>query len=306
MTATDMKVRIGLGAGPLTAEDPVAEVVALVDGMERRDIDSVWFGDHVSAPALDPLIALAHAAGRTSTLKLGTGVLVLPGRNPALVAAQLASLAALAPRRILPAFGLAPAARAERTAFGVGGPRVEVFEEAITAVRRLLSEDVVTFHGRHVTLEEASIGPRPARPLDLWLGGLVPAALDRIGRLGDGWLASFVTPGEAAAARETIAAAAERAGREIEDDHYGTNLLVVPPGADAGVAEAARARAAQRRPDADDPQLLVAADLEDARGRIGAFVDAGITKFVVRPAVPPRSWDEFLDGVVDVLQPLEN
>jgi hypothetical protein len=122
-----VKVRLGIGAGP-SRGDP--DTASLVDGCEARGIDSLWFPDRIAAPTPEPLIALGWAAGRTRSLKLGTGVVVLPGRNPAIVAAQLASLAALAPRRILPVFGLRPATPAERTAYPVAGPRAEVFEEA--------------------------------------------------------------------------------------------------------------------------------------------------------------------------------
>lgn len=301
----DMKVRIGIGLGPTA--DPVGDTVALVDELERRDVDSIWVGDRLSSTALDPTVVLAHAAGRTRTLKLGTGVLVLPGRNPAVLAAELASLAALAPRRILPAFGLKPAEASERTAFPVAGPRVAVFEESLVAVRRLLTEESVTFHGRWVTLDGASVAPRPARPLDLWLGGLVPAALERVGRLADGWLASFVTPSEAAAARDAIVRAADAADRAVEADHYGTNLLVVPPDAAPGTADRARALAARRRPDAERPADLVAVGWDEAAEQVRAFVDVGITKFVVRPAVAPPSWPSwtsFLDGFA-ALQALE-
>jgi len=298
-----MKVRLGIGAGP-SRHDPAAATLDLVDGCEARGIDSVWFPDRIAAPAVEPLIALGWAAGRTRSLKLGTGVVVLPGRNPAVVAAQLASLAALAPRRILPAFGLRPATSAERTVYPVPGPRPAVFEEALTVVRRLLAEESVTFHGEFFILDEATVAPRPARPLDLWLGGLVPAALRRVGRLGDGWLASFVTPAEAGAARATIAAAAAESGRTIEEDHYGTNLLVLPPGTAPGDADRARASSAHRRPEVDPPEL-VADGWTEARRRVHRFVDEGITKFVVRPAVPPASWPCFLDEFAEHLAPLE-
>lgn len=295
------KVRLGIGAGP--SRDGL-DTATLVDGCEARGIDSLWFPDRIAAPSPEPLIALGWAAGRTRTLKLGTGVVVLPGRNPAIVAAQLASLAALAPRRILPVFGLRPAGAAERTAYPVAGPRAEVFEEALTVVRRLLTEESVTFHGRFTTLEDAVVEPRPARPLDLWLGGLVPAALRRVGRLGDGWLASFVTPVEAGAARTTIAAAASEAHREVEDDHYGTNLLVLPPGVPDEEADRALAATARRRPELD-PHDLVADGWDEARRRVERFVDEGITKFVVRPAVAPDTWAGFLDGFAEHLVPLE-
>lgn len=303
MTGLPMKVRIGIGAGP-SRHDPAAATLELVDGCEARGIDSVWFPDRIAAPAVEPLVAMGWAVGRTTSLKVGSGVIVLPGRNPAVVAAQLASLAALAPKRVLPVFGLRPATAAERTAYPVPGPRAEVFEEALTVVRRLLTEESVTFHGEFVTLDEATVQPHPARPLDLWLGGLVPAALRRVGRLADGWLASFVTPAEAGAARATIAAAAAEAGREVEEDHYGTNLLVLPPGTSEQQADRARAASAHRRPDLA-PHDLVADGWDDARRRVGRFVDEGITKFVVRPAVAPASWPGFLDEFAEHLVPLE-
>jgi len=302
-TSDPMKVRVGIGAGP-SRDDPAAATLELVDGCEARGIDSVWFPDRIAAPAIEPLVAMGWAVARTSSLKVGSGVIVLPGRNPAVVAAQLASLAALAPKRILPVFGLRPATAAERTAYPVAGPRAAVFEEALTVVRRLLTEESVTFHGSFFTLDDAVVAPRPARPLDLWLGGLVPAALRRVGRLADGWLASFVTPAEAGEARRTIAAAADEAGREVEDDHYGTNLLVLPPGTSAEDADRARASFAHRRPEIDPDELLVDG-WDAARRQVQRFVDEGITKFVVRPAVAPASWPGFLDEFAEHLVPLE-
>jgi probable F420-dependent oxidoreductase len=291
---SELKVRLGIGAG-LAVGDLLEDTTTLVDGCERRGIDSVWFPDRLATDAVEPLTALAWAAGRTEHLKLGTGVVVLPGRNPAVVAHQLASLAALAPKRILPSFGLQPATPSERTAYPVGGPRAAVFEEALVVVRRLLTEEVVTHHGRFFTLDGASVGPRPVKPLDLWLGGLVPAALRRVGRLADGWLASFVTPAEATAARAVIAEAADAAGREVEEDHYGTNLLVMPPEASDDDREKAFASTARRRPEVD-PATLIARDWGEAQRLVGEFVEGGITKFVVRPAVPPARLEDFLDA----------
>jgi alkanesulfonate monooxygenase SsuD/methylene tetrahydromethanopterin reductase-like flavin-dependent oxidoreductase (luciferase family) len=104
-----VKVRIGVGSLPLASgPGPGPELAELIEQLEAHGVDSLWLADTASAPTIDPIVGMAFAAGRTRSLKLGTGVLVLPGRNPALVAAQLASLAALAPRRILPAFGVRP------------------------------------------------------------------------------------------------------------------------------------------------------------------------------------------------------
>jgi probable F420-dependent oxidoreductase len=302
-----VKVRIGIGAVPLAGgPGPGQELAALVDALEERAVDSLWLADSASTDLIDPLVGMAFALSRTSRLKVGTGVLVLPGRNPAAVAAALASLTALAPKRVLPVFGVRPARQHERTLFPVpDGARPAVFEEALTVVRRLLTEPTVTHHGRFFDLDDARVAPLPARPLDLWLGGRAPVGLRRAGQLGDGWLGSFVTPDEAASARATIAAAATEAGRSIEADHYGTNIAIVTGDMNAADVAAALAATARRRPDVD-PAVLVAGDWGQARAQVRQFVAAGLTKFVVRPAAPVTSWAAFLDAFAGELAPLED
>ncbi len=306
---TAPKVRIGLGSISLGSTDgagaPGPELADLIDACEACGADSIWLADQASGPTIDPLIGLAFAAGRTTSLKLGTGVLVLPGRNPMLVAAQLASLVALAPRRILPTFGLRPATPHERTLFPVPeGEHAAVFDESLEVVRRLLAEPRVRHHGRFFHLDEASVGPLPSKPLDLWLGGKAPAGLRRVGRLADGWLGSFITPDEAAECRLAIETAAAAAGREIEDDHYGTNIAVIPEETDTATRDAALAALGRRRPDLD-ARLLVADGWDAARDQVRRFVDVGLSKFVLRPAVPVPSWRGFLDRFTHELLPLQ-
>lgn len=303
-----MKVRIGVGPIPIGGPEPDVGpgLAELVDELEAHHVDSVWLSDLVSnRHSADPLIGLAYAAGRTERLKLGTGVLVLPGRNPALVASQLAGLAAVAPGRVLPAFGVRPAQAADRTMFPVPeGRRGDVFEEALAVVRALLTAPVVTHHGEFFHLDEASVGPLPAKPLDLWLGGRLPIGMRRLGRLGDGWLGSFVTPEEAAVCRQQIERAAADAGRQIEEDHYGTNLLVVPDGDDPAGLDLARLRARARRPDLE-PERLVCRGWAAARDEVRRFVEVGLTKFVVRPATAVASRRHFLDQLTTELLPLQ-
>lgn len=302
-----MKVRIGIGSVPLAGgPGPGPELAELVDELEARRIDSLWLADQASAPLIDPLVGMGFAVSRTRHLKVGSGVIVLPGRNPALVAAQLASLAALAPKRILPAFGVRPAIAAERQLFPApNGDRAALFDESLTVVRRLLAEPCVTHHGRFFHLDEVSVAPLPPRPPDIWLGGRAPAGLRRVGRLADGWLGSFVTPDEAADARAQIERAAAEAGREIEDDHYGTNIAVLAADASEAEIAAARERVVRRRPDVD-PAAIVPHGWGEARELVRRHVDAGLTKFVLRPAAPVPGWAGFLDQFVAELRPLED
>ncbi|GAA0228850.1 TIGR03854 family LLM class F420-dependent oxidoreductase [Cryptosporangium japonicum] len=292
-----MKVRIGVGTGSL----PAGALERLVSRLDELDIDSLWLSEQLSAPSVDPMTGLAWALARSERLKVGTGVVVLPGRNPVLFAKELATLALLAPRRVLPAVGLGPARASERGAFPVPpGKRGAVFDEALTVVRRLLSEPTVTFHGEHFSFDDIGIGERPPRPPDIWLGGAVPAALERVGRFGDGWLASRRTPAEAAAGIASINAAAERAGREIEPDHFGLSLPVAFGALPAETAAALRTR----RPDVD-PAELVPVGWPAITAAIERYVEAGVTKFVLYPVITPAEWDDFLDAFTEHAKPLE-
>lgn len=300
------KIRIGLGAVPLAGPaDAGADLTELLDLLEAHGVDSLWLSDVVSSSqTLDPLVGLAYAAGRTTKLKLGTGVLVLPGRGPGLVAAQLAALAALAPGRILPTFGLQAARPGDLQHYAVPPERRGAhFDESIVVVRALLTEPSVTHHGEFFDLDDARVGPLPSRPLDLWLGGRLPVGMRRVGRLADGWLGSFVTPDEAATCRRQIEDAAREAGREVESDHYGTNLVVA---LDDDSVDDVVARTAARRPDLADASALVCRGWAEAREQVTRFVDAGLTKFVVRPAGPVASRADFVDQFATELLPLQN
>jgi probable F420-dependent oxidoreductase len=292
-----VKVRIGIALG--SAGVP-GEFAAAVDELEKSGIDSLWLPEMVYGPLVEPFIGMAYALCRTARLKVGTGVYVLPGRHPVLVAKQLASLAGLAPGRVLPVFGLRPARRGERALFGVAGPRAAVFDESLELLRLLLRQDSVSFAGEFFTVEAASVGPRPAKPLDIWLGGTAPAALRRVGRLGDGWLASLITPEEAGAGRAVIQETASAAGREVEPDHFGISLAVATEGIPAELI----ASVAERRP-GTDPARLVAASWPDARRMIEAYVAAGLSKFVVRPASAGPPPGRFLDRFLSEMLPLQ-
>ena len=294
-----MKVRIGISLGATVAPGQFADAV---DQLEQAGVDSLWLSEIVYSPMVDPFTGMAFALSRTRNLKVGTGVSVLPGRHPVLVAKQLASLAGLAPRRVLPVFGLRPAQDHERDLFPVpDGQRAAVFDESLELLRRLLSEDTVDYQGQFFTVKDASIRPRPAKPLDIWLGGSAPAGLRRVGRLADGWLGSLLTPAEAATAVTTIQDAAAQAGRHVEDDHFG---LSVPLALD-GIPDALSASIRRRRPEAD-PAALVAQGWDGARRLLGQYVEAGLSKFVVRPASPRDPFGPFLDGFLRELLPMQN
>ncbi len=105
------------------------------------------------------------------------------------------------------------------------GERARVFEENLLFVRQLWDQDGGV--SRPGGGPPVMIYPRPTRPLEVWFGGRSERALQRAGRLSDGWIGNFLMPEEVGAARQTISDAAAAAGRQIEQDHFGTNIYYV-------------------------------------------------------------------------------
>ena len=298
-----MKVRIGYGLGVRTRlHTPLFGEV--VDRLEHHGFDSLWLSERLSSDAPDPLVALAYAAGRTTTLKLGTSVMILPGRNPVVLAKELATLATMSGGRFLPAFGLGAVDPVEQAGFGVErSERAGRFDEMLTVMRACWTGEPVHHAGARFTIEGARVRPIPGR-LEVWLGGNAPSELRRVGRLADGWLPSFITPDDAAAGRTMIEHALLDHGRHIDDDHYG----VLIPFTQGSIPDAVLATLAARRPDLADPSTLVPTDLEGLCSLIERFIEVGTTKFVLLPLAEPEdadAWGAHLDELAAALLPLE-
>jgi len=304
-----VKIRIGYGLGTRTLTNDGESFGAFVDDLERLGFDSLWLSERISGEAPDPIVALAFAAARTTRLKLGMSVLVLPGRNPVLLAEELATLDRLSGGRLLPAFGLGVADPHEQQAFGVERTeRAKIFDEALPLLRRLWTEEAVDHDGKWFHYEGIQVRPKPVQqPLDLWLGGIAPSELRRVGRLGDGWLPSFCTAADLAAAIPVIVDTAEAHDRAVDPEHFGALVIYC----DGELPDALVEMVARRRPDLDDPSELVPRGLPALRARIEAMVEAGASKFVVVPLSEPRPdadgapWREELEAVAAELKPLE-
>jgi len=299
-----VKVRIGFGLGTQVPADDAGELAELVDSLEDLGFDSLWLSERATGVAPDPLVALAVAAGRTRRLKLGTSVLVLPGRNPVLLAKQLASLDRLSDGRLLPAVGLGVADPGEQQAFGVArGERAAWFDEALPLIRRLWSGEPVDHDGPRFHYRGVRVLPTPRQqPPDVWLGGIARSELARVGRLGDGWLPSFVRPADAGAGREAIERAAAEAGRAIDPEHWGALVIYAPDGLPDRLAQLIAAR----RPGVA-PQELVPVGLDGLRRQLEAFVAVGVSKLVVVPATagPGTSWRKELESLAAAVLPMQ-
>ena len=210
-----------------------AGVARLATAIERIGFDQLDMFDHVvmglptggrsrgpyppQMPILEALMTLSFAAAVTTTIGLGTEVLVLPQRQPVLVAKQISTLDTLSNGRVRLGVGVGWQ-EAEYEALGMDfNTRGASMDEAIGVLRACWGDAQITTTGKHFPSRDIVMEPKPpqGRDIPIWIGGGSPAALRRVGRLGDGWLGTSTIRSEhLPAALTAIRDAAERQGRD--------------------------------------------------------------------------------------------
>jgi probable F420-dependent oxidoreductase len=203
----------------MEGEPAAAPLLDLAARAERLGFDSIWVGDSLFArPRHEPLTLLAALAGRLARVEIGTAVLLPALRNPVVLAHQVATLDQVSQGRLILGVGIAgdvPNIRAEFAAAGVPfEKRVGRMMEGLRLMRALWTGEPVDWDGRW-KVEHAVLGPTPHRPggPPLWIGGSLPASIERAGRYFDGWMP--ITPGAEQWGRQwnEIKAIARQAGR---------------------------------------------------------------------------------------------
>jgi probable F420-dependent oxidoreductase len=268
-----MRMKFGIlfaNVGPYVQPDMAAALGRIA---EEHGIESVWTVEHVVVPAgyqsqypysssgrmpgpeespiPDPLIWLTWVGAATTSLRLATGILILPQRNPPILAKELATLDVLSSGRVELGVGVGWL-REEFDALGVPfeerGARTD---EYIEALRCLWREDEPCFEGRYVTFDRAKCYPKPVQdPIPIHVGGHTPAAARRAGRLGDGFFPGRTSDDDLRSLLDTMRTSAKDAGRD------------------------------------PDTIEVTAGGVMDADG-IGRFADLGVD----RVAIPPLGWD---------------
>src|SRR5207248_10891253 len=166
-----------------------------------------------------------------------------------------------------------------------------VLAEALPLLRRLWAGETVSHEGATGHFKDVRLSPLPVQqPLEVWLGGTAAAALERCGRLSDGWLPSLCTPEEAAAGRVVIDEAAAKAGRSISSEHFGMSIGYAREPIDPATARVMAAR----RPRSVE---LTPVGLPAVRALVERFIAVGFSKFVVRPVAAPASWRAELEAL---------
>jgi probable F420-dependent oxidoreductase len=189
-----------------------ANLGRVAEKAEALGYDTVWFSDHIviptevksfypydpsgkmpfnpSEPYWEPLTVIGYVAGRTSRLRLGTSVLILPYRNPIVTAKMLATLDVLSNGRVTLGAGVGWMEE-EFKAIGLDtyARRGAYSDECIRIFRELWTKDNPSFQGEFHQFSNIRCEPRPVQPggLPIWIGGHTPQAIRRVARLGDGW-----------------------------------------------------------------------------------------------------------------------
>ena len=282
-----MKIRIGITLGDSFAEDDPDTLLGFIDDCERWDIDSIWVSDRIVAPrpTLDPIVFMAYLASRMRNMTFGTSALVLPTRQPVLLAKQLATLDFLCKGRLLLVVGLGGDDSKDFMAAGVRKEeRGKRGDEAIVLMKKLWSEENVNFDGQFYSAHDLTLLPRPYQKggPPVWVGGRSKAALRRVGRLADGWLVSSVTPKEIAAGIEAIRSHAAEAGREVPADHYGV-LVPYVFAKDNDEALRIAGPSIRRRQDLEPQEYSALGTAQQVQEKLREYINAGATKFVMRP-----------------------
>jgi probable F420-dependent oxidoreductase len=197
----------------------IGDMLENVRRAERLGFDAIWSGDHIimHSPIMDVMTVLATVAAITTRIKLGTAVYLMPLRHPVATAKQVTSLDLLSNGRFI--FGVGVGGEIVREFEAVGVPvheRGRRTDEGLEILTRVLSEDNVTYEGKHYQIHNVTLAPRPRQQPypPIWVGGRSEAALRRTARFGHCWLGYLVSHTRLQAALQQIRGMAPNYGRD--------------------------------------------------------------------------------------------
>lgn len=235
-----MKANFGLGIATGTEGlmypipySSVRDVVDLSVYAEKLGFHSVWGNDHIttqnyvreefeqSPRYYAPLLTLAAIAERTTTLKVATALLVVPFRNPLVMAKEIATLDQLSNGRLLLGVGLGAYREEFEAEFGgqaKGMIRGDMLNESLEIMHKLFTEENVSFTGNYYDIQNAQSFPHPVQaPFAFYFGGNSTKSYSRVAKWGTGWLPALLTPTEIKDGVSALTSELETVGRSIKD-----------------------------------------------------------------------------------------
>ena len=280
-----MSIRAGIGLStyPFSSTDGFW---AWVQMCEEGDVDSIWQTDTLVSkePMLECMTTMAALAGATKKLKFGMNVASVALRDPLVLAKQCATIDVLSNGRILPAFGIGSTHSADwRTTGRPTKRRGKRTDEGLEIIKRLWRGETIKMDGEFFQYDGVRISPLPVqKELPLWIGGSSEAAIRRTVKYGTGWQASFENPAQAGVTVAAIKQGMIDAGREFEDDHFGTgiNFRFGKWDDDVVVRAAERYERVGGRNARESFAIGGAAEIVE---KVRAFAEAGLPKIILRP-----------------------
>jgi probable F420-dependent oxidoreductase len=246
-------------------------MIVIAERAEHLGYSSLWTNDHILIPTdlpepfgnvLETFTTLSYLAARTETIRLATGILVLPQRDPLLVAKQAATLHHLSAGRFTLGVGVGYIAKEYAFLRADFAGRGQLADEFVQAIRVLFESDHPEYHGRHINFSAALFSPRPHVPIPIIVGGNSKAALRRAALLGDGWYGLRLSPEGARAAIATM----NRTGHKPE---FAVSLRV-------------QTRVGGPVDDAD-PATTLHGGAEAMVEQLRRYRDAGVDQLVIEP-----------------------
>ena len=310
-------MRIGVALPSVGLQHDRRFILDVARAADQGGLDSVWTVDHVVLPYhrqsrypypqsgtevafdpqvnwLDPLISLALVAGATEQVRLGTSILVLPYRNPVVLAGQVASLDVLSGGRFILGVG-AGWLREEFEALGVPpSQRGARTDEALEAMKVVWTQQPASFEGRFTRFSDIALSARPKTPggPPIWVGGNTEPGLRRALRFGEAWHGMEVFPEDMPQVRETLA----RLGEEVGRDPAELELTVARGFLQPGTAERSWVQG-RRVVGGTDPSTQSILD------ELGQMAEQGISMVLMQITVEPAAMVEAVGWLASEVLP---
>lgn len=288
-------------SGPLASPTDIRAIALL---SERCGFDTVWVHDHISWPShrrthfaagsvesvtdtppnfYESLSVLAVIAGATSRIKVGVAGLVLPWRDPRILAKQLTTIHEMSGRRLIPALAIGrfrDEFDVQQVPYERRGRIMDEYLECLAAI--LAPTPITTFAGQLIRIEGGEFFPKPT-DMPLWICGMSAQALTRVARFGRGWLPGGWTAEEYRKSADTLRTALQQVGRAVDEVERGIEIFTCISERDAVAHQIAARSLRHQWGDVDEgTRRSLIGDSARALEAVHAYVAAGVTHFELK------------------------